>query len=354
MPTTRCCFIHATLPESGAGPTPDSLSAPRDNPLAAVPLESPNLSDSAPAPVSRLAQRMSASSSAERGLGPFGPALATYLGPNGSNDPNSNSFSAPTQSYRSGAMYQDGPRENLRDVSTGGGLYGVSFEQTAAAPSSRAAVNNAGLGCKLPGRFTNNPTEVPPTFQDPPQSRLSRLAQLPPQRHSDRIDSMYPYPSNALMSMGIAARNIGSVALSRHPSNASTSSSGGTTYSPLLLPRQGSSSSVSSVGPPSNANAAFSLQRAGNEWLAGSASGSLEWSAAPASEEDLDFDFQNQSHTSFSQNQYDQQHQLQQQNAIDRRFGAMSLDHSFDGHQQSLPSRSSNYIPMNDSFPRRR
>ncbi|KAL8281520.1 hypothetical protein RQP46_006204 [Phenoliferia psychrophenolica] len=257
----RCCFLHATLPSTSSTSAP----LPLLHSSSSAPLSTPSLlSDSAPAPVSRLSLRMSSSSqqqssnNASSNNSPFGPSLSTYLSPSPTATPPSSN-----------------PPSHRGSPST-----------TPLEFPSNSASTSLGLGIKLPGRFTNNPTEVPAQFQDPPQSRLARLAAL---------------PSSA------AARHHG------HGHSASSSSASTFELLPTHPPRQGSSSSLHGL-----------LQPAGNEWLAGSGGGALEWDHHRAREEDLELD--------------DGQFDLQQ---------PQSHSHSsYHGHQQSFANKFSDILTI--------
>lgn len=272
--------------------------------------------------------------SSERGYGPFGPALATYLGPNSTSTMSSPAHGSNSSTFNS---YSNSPTESLRDFgpnTSNGALFGVPFDQWEALHAVRGGL---GISIKPPGRFTNNPTEVPATYQDPPQSRLQRIkesSQQQPQQQQlqyqhqralsfDRYDS--PYPSAP-----------GSAPLSRHGSIGSASShSTGPAYSPLLLNRVESNGSVSSLGTnnsphhrssetlPSHPLAPPMLKPAGDEWFRGakpSSTGSLDWSAPAASLEDDHQAYNTASHQ--HQQHYDPTFDLS------RRFGSLSIDRS--------------------------
>lgn len=241
-----------------------------------------------------------ASAASTNGGRGFGPNLSSYLGPTSS--PKSLS---PTSSYHSS------PVEPLRhDFGNSSSAFGGSNSSTGALSGSlfESSGSFIGVGLKAPGRFTTNPAEVPPTYQDPPKSRLERLANLSnpstPRSHSSNDLASQFFGAGAFgngSSSGGLGLSFGSSATvpsttaaqhSRHSSQSSFSSIGSTSsagsllgfprmasssYSPFL-PRTDSGSSLSSLGGSPFATFA-PLQPAGGDWLGSDSSASKKASA---------------------------------------------------------------------------
>jgi hypothetical protein len=240
----RCCFIHTTVPGGAqSAPPPDNLAAMMNGAKAN--------SDNVPETVSRLSQRMS-SLPISKG---FGPNLANYL---------ADSPPRPELPHQvSSDTIRDEPsREGAKSI------FGIPL--TRSSDSSASIVNErtskglglagmslaAGLGL-VSNRITNNASEVPPQFQEPPQSLLQRLS-----AQQSRLDAPFTaYHSSLSLSYTASyspARLTGSTTmptstpLSRHASNgsysATTSISSNSSSNSSFLHRISSDGSLSSVG----------------------------------------------------------------------------------------------------------
>ena len=253
----RCCFIHTTVAGGlPTGPPPDSLT----HALSSMSMEP--VPDTPPRQISRLARlaRLSSlSSMTPIQPGSFGPALANYLGPG------STASSSTMTAYSTASAYLN---ERFK-----GDVNDVLFSQ------------DLGAGIKSAGRFTHNPSEVPATYQDPPQSRLRRLAAQGPSQSTyavERFNSSYPSEPACIATSSPIGRHHSNQSNGSNVSSSTASSYPG--FSPFI-PRVSSTSSVSSYGGASAYDGACPLQPAGNDWLGGSSStsarnGALDWSSA--------------------------------------------------------------------------
>lgn len=251
----RCCFIHTTVAGGlPTGPPPDSLTHSL-NALSSMSMES--VPDNPPRQISRLARLSSSSLATPTQPGSFGPALNNYLGPNGSTASSSTTAAYSNASAYSNERFRGDPNDGL-------------FDQ------------GLGTGIKSAGRFTHNPSEVPATYQDPPQSRLRRLAAQGSAQSTFGVGSSYPSEPAYIATSAPASRHQSNQSNDSNVSSSTASSYPG--FSPFI-PRVNSTSSVSSYGGASAYEGVCPLQPASNDWLGGSSSssggknGPLDWSS---------------------------------------------------------------------------
>ncbi|KAI5479703.1 CCCH finger DNA binding protein [Pseudohyphozyma bogoriensis] len=280
----RCCFIHTTVTtEAPTGITPATSQAPTDlrslaSSLSSVALSTPNLplsyppsgysayasaplSDNPTPPASRLAQRMSSSSRTGLGLDATSSPYKSV--------PTTSSGTFTTTGSSSGS-----PVETRSDYfGSGNGLFGVPLNGVNLAVNPMESSSGLGLGISLHGNTkpgsTSNPQEVPPTFQDPPMSRLSRLgvgsgsASLSGASGFKRVDS-----NGSVSSLG--AGNGASTSRSSTPPKAVQQKLGHPQPVVTFVDNPATSTYSSSLGE---------LQPVANGWLGGQSGdlGSLEW-----------------------------------------------------------------------------
>lgn len=225
----------------------------------------------------------------------FGPALANYLGPT-STPPSISPYTSYQNSPVEALRHEFGSSGNERNGSAGKtSLGGSAFDSSAPL---------IGFGLKQPGRFTTNPSEVPPTFQDPPKSRLERLKSLPtastPRSAQDSFELSSPlfgagrgtFPVSGGLNYSPAststvpaspsphARHSSNSSFSSAATSSSTSSLGfprmsSSSYSPFL-PRTDSNSSLSSLGGASTYSTFAPLQPVAGDWVTSSSSSSCK------------------------------------------------------------------------------
>lgn len=256
----RCCFIHTTVPggpQSPASP-PDSLAGALNGFTFNDLPDTPPFESNPSSPQRRLVALAPAKG--------FGPALANYLGETSPvpRQSSSNGSSAPA----SGRGDEQAKDRFAKEMSSGG-LFGI--------PLGEDGGSSYGLGIKYGGnaaasaRFTNNPSEVPPQFQEPPQSRLQRLAGRGSVSGDTFGFNRAPVPSTPTNS---GARHLAHPSLSALSSASSSGSilNDASSFSPFL-PRAESSSSISSSGGHSkkaSLSSGCTLQPASNDWLGAS------------------------------------------------------------------------------------
>lgn len=233
----RCCFIHTTLPTVALPTNSDRITS-----LAALSSSSPSSLD----------------------VVSLNPPL--YLSSSTLNPERASSISPSSQ--------PDGERAPTATTSTG--LFGVPFDSLGL---------NLNVSLKPPGRFTNNPSEVPATYQDPPVSRLQRLANLPKNemgsvRARERMDEFLnpPLPPSTSFTVSTWERQQGM----RRASDGSSVS----TTSPALsmMSRSGSNTSISSVDtcgsmPMNEYQYDTALKPVLGDWLGGGGE-NLDWTDA--------------------------------------------------------------------------
>ncbi|SCV66946.1 BQ2448_5592 [Microbotryum intermedium] len=165
----RCCFIHTTVPPESALHKQSSAASPSSSasPAGYFPGNDSSTSTSMDlGDPSKQEARTGNSMPSIASLG-FGPALSSYLAP-------SVTTSAPL------------PKPNTKGVDQDGGAMWseLGLDSKVISPlesrlsghskHSSDPISSVGLGIRTP-----NPSEVPPTFQSPPRSRLQRLASFP-------------------------------------------------------------------------------------------------------------------------------------------------------------------------------
>lgn len=275
----RCCFIHTTVP--GGASSHGNVQPPTTAELAASTSCLSRLARaSSSSSISRMPSRASSSSSlsaqhssTKNGTvtpqrGSFGPNLADYL---------DSSVTSSPDSARASSL---GSPIHLKGNESGNGTM------------SDAPL--IGLGLKPPGRFTSNPGEVPPTYQDPPKSRLHRLASLsnpslqqPTSRLTARASSLsmtaqfgsdFPTKTTTTGAVNPQASPMGirgDLGATEHSRNLSASSHNSSSiWSPSssnAFPRTSSSSSLSSQytssASPFTTAFAPALQPVAGNWL---------------------------------------------------------------------------------------
>ncbi|KAK4056212.1 hypothetical protein OIO90_002653 [Microbotryomycetes sp. JL221] len=221
----RCCFIHTSVPGGAAAmipniPTPKTLDINMLKTKSSV-----GSFDSVDVPSSGITDTgfvipkapSSLSLSLPRGLGEH---LSEFLQPaSDTRSSTSSGTSSPVEINRVGSS-------GSRSVGSG-----TSSNRSGGSGSVLANLNFvsplSSIGVKPPGRFTNNPHEVPPSFQEP-QSRLKRLASLPspsspspssPSPTTTRtVTPLVSPPLSASLSYPGDDSSVSSPSHSRHPS----------------------------------------------------------------------------------------------------------------------------------------
>ncbi|KAK4053423.1 hypothetical protein OIV83_001588 [Microbotryomycetes sp. JL201] len=240
----RCCFIHTTVP-GGAAATVPGLPTPKTLDVELL-KNSSNLSVDSPSTSLHNGLSSMALTSSNLPSG-FGPHLAEFLQP-----------SSLIQSARSSSSTSDenSPTDINRSGSSGSRRSGCGSGSGASLSGSVLSTSSfvsplSSIGVKPPGRFTNNPFEVPPTYQDQPQSRLKRLASLPSSTTTLTQKSVTPMPSaptlSGTVSPGVSTPPSVSAPHTRHSSISSLKSASSATASSFMN-RTASTSSLSSFG----------------------------------------------------------------------------------------------------------
>ncbi|KAM0792751.1 hypothetical protein ACM66B_002527 [Microbotryomycetes sp. NB124-2] len=289
----RCCFIHTTVP-GGAAATVPGLPTPKTLDVELLKKSSSISSD----PMTSLHKSLSSLSMASTNLpSGFGPHLAEFLQPSTpqtdpfSRSSSSSGASSPTEVNRSGSS-------GSRRSGSGSGSSNMSGSVLS---TSNFVSPLSSIGVKPPGKFTNNPFEVPPTYQDQPQSRLKRLASLPSSSSSSTLltqRTVTPMPSAPSMSRspaggsGSGASTPASAPHTRHSSISSLMSASSAATSSFMN-RTASTSSLSSFAGStsyvSNNNGLVPLTPVTPEWLPSSSSSptslmkkALDWDSPPS------------------------------------------------------------------------
>ncbi|GAA5865423.1 hypothetical protein JCM1840_001570 [Sporobolomyces johnsonii] len=236
----RCCFIHQSLP-SGSGISQSTASAPTSEPTSRA--ESPS------EPVSRLAHRMTSTAVTGAPQRNFGPLLSTYLG------------SSSTGSSSNGSALSslaNSPTQSLRPE-LAAPPYGNETAASSSDPFGSSVFGGLGLGIQL-GR----PGQAPPTYQDPPRSRLHRLAGLSSGASSTSLTGSSTTTSPIVSTSNTFTTTAPHQRTNSNNSTFSSVSSAASAFSTPFLQRHGSSSSLSSGCGPSSPAA---LRPVGHDWL---------------------------------------------------------------------------------------
>ncbi|GAA5951838.1 hypothetical protein JCM21900_004161 [Sporobolomyces salmonicolor] len=258
----RCCFIHQSLP-SGSAISQSTASAPTSEPTSRA--ESPS------EPVSRLAHRMTSTAITGAPQRNFGPLLSTYLG----------SSSAGSSSNGSAlSSLANSPTQSLRPE-----LAVLPNTSSSSDPFGSSVFGGLGLGIQL-GR----PGQAPPTYQDPPRSRLHRLAGLSSGASSTSLTGSSTTTSPVVSTATTFTTTVPHQRTNSNNSTFSSVSSAASAFSTPFLQRHGSSSSLSSGCGPSSPAA---LRPVGHDWLgqgqSPTKSSTLDWNM-PETEDLLTID----------------------------------------------------------------
>ncbi|SGY41081.1 BQ5605_C003g02467 [Microbotryum silenes-dioicae] len=268
----RCCFIHTTVPPESSLHKQSSATSPASCPSPSESFHGNDSTISDRRDSSKQEARTGNSVPSIASLG-FGPALSSYLAPSVTT-----SVPLPTPNIKhvdhdADAMWSELGHDSTGVSSLGSRLGGHSKH-------SSEPISSVGLGLRTP-----NPSEVPPTFQSPPRSRLQRLASFPSSAFSSVARTQsddfpgrpteHPARSNGYSpSKDLLHSRQGSIS-SVASFNSSCSGSSSTSFASLAQNRSLRNASLSrtkSFGSldlfPQEVNG-LSLQRVGSSWLGG-------------------------------------------------------------------------------------